>query len=196
MRSGNTNFDVRVGNTYALIGSSYAGTVVADPVCASYATPSQSVVKLNCDQPLLGRYVLVRRKPKSELPAGTSTGGGTLTVCELQIYGFQIFPSPPPPPSPPSLISKGKPATQSSTFTANGVSYDASLAVDGNTDQVRPRCRRMLGSTPATRGAGGFPVHPPPRPHALPCLQVFANGHCASTLGPLAPGNVPYGDWL
>ena len=88
-----TYFDVRVGDTAA------STSWVANAVCAAYTIPALSVYTLNCNPPLVGRYVVVRLKAMCELPAGTSAvRDGWLGICELQAYGIPGS-SPPPPPS-------------------------------------------------------------------------------------------------
>ena len=78
-----TYFEIRVGNHGCCTG------VYEDlAVCTTYTTPAQGEYTLTCDQPRVGRFVMVRLKPQAELPPGTTpVRDGYLTVCELQVYG-------------------------------------------------------------------------------------------------------------
>ena len=188
-----TYFEVYVGNVdFPTI------TSIGNPVCGIYEAPTKSVFTFDCSpQPMAGQYVTVHLRAQAQLPPGTSpVRDGYLTVCEIQVFGYQAAypPSPPPPPPIPSLLSQGKPVIQSSTYLdPSKFIYDASLAVDGKTDPVRPKVSAAACSDAharvGDRRRGPSPWSPPP-PHALPCMQVFANRHCASTMAPdFYPGN-------
>ena len=119
-----TYFEVRVGNVPARIDP------LANPVCATYTVPALSVYTITCSPPLVGNRVVVRLLPLRLLPADAPAArDGVLTICELQVFGFQALSGDPAPLSLPLLASQGRPATQSAPF------YDpphlASRAVDG-----------------------------------------------------------------
>ena len=118
-----TYFDVHVGDTSAATNS------IANAVCASYTIPALSVYTLNCNPPLLGRYVVVRLMTLAEAPTASQVADrdGYLGICEFQAFGTPAATYDAS--SPLALLaSRGRPTSQSTT-SVNPASY----AVDGNT---------------------------------------------------------------
>ena len=134
-----TYFEVRVGNVEASFDP------LANPVCATYTVPALSVYTITCSPPLVGNRVVVRLLPLRLLPADAPAArDGVLTICELQVFGFQALSGDPAPLSLPLLASQGRPATQSAQF------YDpphlASRAVDGTVgSQFSSLCTMATG---------------------------------------------------
>ena len=171
-----TYFEVYVGNVdFPTI------TSIGNPVCGIYEAPTKSVFTFDCSpQPMAGQYVTVHLRAQAQLPPGTSpVRDGYLTVCEIQVFGYQAAypPSPPPPPPIPSLLSQGKPVIQSSTYLdPSKFIYDASLAVDGKTDPVRPKVSAAACSDAharvGDRRRGPSPWSPPPPMHCPACRYL------------------------
>ena len=66
---------MRVGDTDA------AEDPVANTLCAAYDSPYLEVYNLNCDTPLVGRYVSVRLRPGAPI----ADDDRLLTLCEVQV---------------------------------------------------------------------------------------------------------------
>jgi hypothetical protein len=105
-----SNFFVFVAN-YNMTGKSF-GDLVVDSTVWRYSLGTTAPAILNLPVNTTGRYVRVQL-------AGTNN----LHLTEVQVFGT--------PTTTAANVAQGKPASQSSTFSAD---YPASRAVDGNTD--------------------------------------------------------------